>query len=245
VQNLKANFEVAVKAHDEVISRLQNREQEKEKLKSIVESLREQASSTMKDRIEHEWELLKDNTSTTLKTVADNRKNAAGNKIAEVEKFITNNTDKVSLENSNEATKKLIEAKKTVIEGDKAYTEGKYGEAIIKYTEAHRKAQEAQKYMTTRFHLEEINDDATSTIGIVTTTLKFDDENKQERFDARETLKNLEEKIREEVKQAKEKFQELKKESGERIREEVKNRREDLKDNQEQEDEEKSATSSN
>lgn len=238
VQRLKENFEVAIKVHDEVLSRIQEKEQERENLKEVVDSLHEQASSTMKDRIEHEWELLKNNASTTLKTVADNRKNAAQNKISEVEKFIKDNADKVSVENNNEAVKKLAEAKKVLAEGDKAYAEAKYGEAIIKYSEAHRKAGEAKMYMTRQFNLrkELRDDDVTSTMPIVTTTLRFDDEDKRERFNGRESLKNLEEKLREEVKQTRENFQELKKETGEKIREQLKNENRDESRDKDEED---------
>lgn len=199
-QKLKENFEVAIKAHNEVLSRLQEKELEKGKLKSLVDSLRGQVSSTMKDRLEYEWELLKNNASTTLKTAAENRKNAAQNKISEVEKFIANNENKVSAENKAEAMKKLEEAKKVVAEGDQKYIEGKYGEAIIKYSEAHRQVQEAKMYMTKRFHLEKkVNTTPTSTLP-------------------------------DEVKHAKEKVQELKKEGKEKIKEKLKENKEKLKD---------------
>ncbi len=221
VEELKENFEVAIKAHDEVLSRIQDKAQEKEELKAVVESLREQASSTIKSRLEHEWKLLKDNTSSsTLKIAAENRKNAAQNKIAEVEKFIGNNFDKVSEDNKAEASKKLTEAKNIVVEGDKAYRETKYGEAIIKYSEAHRKAQEAQMYMTARFRLER-KVEATSSTPVVfaTGSLQFNNEKRQEVWDTRENLREVEQKLREEVKQAKEKIQEFKKEEREKIKE--------------------------
>jgi hypothetical protein len=219
-QQLKENFEVAVKAHDEVLSRLEERKQVREQLKTVVDSLKAQASSTMKERLEHEWELLKDNTSTTLQTVADNRKNAAQNKIAEVEKFIINNVDKVSAENKTAASEKLTAAKTTVIAGDQLYNGGKYGEAVIKYSEAHRQAQEAKMYLTTRFRLERRMNATSSTPPVFASgTLQFNNEKKQEVWDAKENLKEMEQKLREEVKQAREKAQEVKKDFREKMEE--------------------------
>lgn len=235
---LRNNFEVAIKVHSENIGRIKEKEQERTKLKAVFESLRNQTSSTIRDRLEHEWQILKDNTSTTLKVVADNRKNATQNKIAEVERFINNNSDKVSVQNKTESIKRLNEAKVKVAEGDKVYSEGKYGEAIVKYSEAHRQAQEAKLYMTTRFRLENRQSNSTSTFSMasttvsttVSTTLKFDDEKKQERFDIRKDLKNLEERLRGEVKQAKENFQDLRKEEMEKVKVEIKLRREKLRE---------------
>ncbi|HBU06956.1 MAG TPA: hypothetical protein DEB09_02640 [Candidatus Magasanikbacteria bacterium] len=229
-QKLKANFEVAVKAHDEVLSRIRDREEDREKMKDVVESLHEQASSTIKDRLEHEWELIKKSSTTTLSNVAENRKNAAQNKIDEVEKFINDNADKVSIENKAEAVKKLGEAKKLVVDGNKAFDEGKYGEAVVKYSESHRKAQEAKKYITKVFNLEKEDEveDSTSTTTIFTTgTPQFRDEIKQAIKDKHEELKNIEQKLKEEVKQAKENLQEIKKQAEEKIKEEVKNNQEE------------------
>jgi hypothetical protein len=224
VQQLKENFEVAVKAHDEVLSRLQEKEQARAQLKAVVNSLREQASSTIKYRLEKEMKLIEEGTTTTLKKVAENRKNAAQNKIAEVEKFINNNAEKVSAENKAEAIKKLAEAKGIVVEGDKVYGEGKYGEAVIKYSEAHRQAQEAQMYMTTRFRLERRLNATTSTpVVFASGTLQFNNEKRQAVWDAHENLKDLEQKLRQEVKDAREKMKEFKKETGEQIREMIKN----------------------
>lgn len=224
-EKLRENFEVAIKAHEEVLSRLEEREQARGQLKEVLQSLREQASSTIKARLEHEWELLNGNVSTALKTVADNRKNAAQNKTTEVEKFIANNAEKVSAENKLEAEKKLAEAKKIVAEGDIAYSESKYGEAIIKYSEAHRKAQEAQMYMTTRFRLERRLNFATSTSELFASgTLQFNNEKRQEVWDTKENFRNVEEKLREEVRQAKEKVKEFRKETNEKIRDIIKNK---------------------
>ncbi|MFZ2189600.1 MAG: DUF5667 domain-containing protein [Candidatus Magasanikiibacteriota bacterium] len=228
VQNLKANFEVAVKAHDEVLSRIRDREEDREKMKDVVKSLHEQASSTIKDRLEHEWDLIENGNTTTLSNVAENRKNAAQNKITEVQKFIDNNTDKVSVENKAEANKKLSEATALVAEGDTLVVEQKFGEAIMKYSEAHRKAQEAQMYMTTRFRMERRMENTSSTPAVFASgTLKFANEKKQEIWDTHEGFKNMEQQLKEEVKQARETFRETKKQVDEKIKEEVKNNREE------------------
>lgn len=162
VDRLKENFEVALEAHNTVLERAQDRE----KLKSVVDSLKVQASSTIRQRLNKEQKLVEENTTSTLKNVAENRKNAANNKIAEVEKFIENNKDKVGAGNLAEAVKKIGEAKATVAAGDSLFNEGKYAGAIEKYSKAHRQAQEAKKYLSTNFHLEKLieNNSASTTL---------------------------------------------------------------------------------
>lgn len=205
VQNIKENFEVAIKAHDEVLSRIQEREQEKTKLDPIINSLHNQASSTIKERIKNELRLVEENSSSTLKIVAENRKNAANNKISEVEKFITENTDKTSAENKTMATKKLDESRALIVSGDTLYNENKYGEAIIKYTDAHRTAQEAKKYISSSFRLEKRIDVVTSTPTNTSSTPT------QQKFN-KERVQNIEQHIREEIQTAKDKLTNLRNE---------------------------------
>ncbi|KKQ27804.1 MAG: hypothetical protein US42_C0005G0029 [Candidatus Magasanikbacteria bacterium GW2011_GWC2_37_14] len=250
VQNLKANFEVAVKAHDEILSRIEEKKQNRGEMKAVMDSLRGQASTTIKDRLEHDLKLIEEGTSSTLSKVSENRKNAAQNKISEVQKFIDNNDDKVSSENKAEAVKKLAEATTLVTEGDKLVIEQKFGEAIMKYSEAHRKAQEAQMYLTTRFRLERRMESTSSTPAVFASgTLQFNNEKRQEIWDTHEGFKNMEEKLKEEVKQARETFKEVKQQEMEKIKEAIKANRppkpEDKVENEvENEDDNGSSTTS-
>jgi len=197
IEKLKENFEVSIKAHEEALSRIQERTEEKTKLKTIIDSIRDEASSTIRERVEKEIKLMEENNTSTLKTVAENRKNAANNKISEVENFINQSTKKVSAENKVEALNKLSIAKNDITEGDKLYSETKYGEAIIKYSEAHRDAQEAKKYMTAYFHLEtRINTTSTVVSGTTQTTTINNI--------GRENMRMLEQKIRGEVQELRE-----------------------------------------
>lgn len=221
--SLNANLEAVVQAHATVLADLQAKGQMKEQLKDLVKSLRHTASSTIKARIENEWRIL-DNATSTSSTIsqkmADNRKNTAQNKISEVEKFITNNASKVSANNVAAATAKLNEAKVSVTEGDKAYTAANYGQAAVLYIKAQRQAHEAQFYLTTSFKMERRMDDDFATSSVFASgTLKFENEKRQEVWDAREEMKNTEHKLREEVKEAREKAQELKKEFKEKMQE--------------------------
>lgn len=198
IEKIKENFEVAVKAHEEVLTRIQDKEITKPELRGILEQLRNQASSTIRARVEKENRLLEDNSTTTLKTVAENRKNAANNKIAEVDKFISANAEKVSATNKEQATKKLNEARAQITAGDTLYTAEKYGEAIVEYSSAHRTAQEAKMYMTNRFNLE--HGPTTTTTG----TPKLNNIEKQVGKAIKENIQTLEQKIRAEVREARE-----------------------------------------
>lgn len=196
IEKLKENFEVSIKAHEEALSRIQERTEEKTKLKAIIDSVRDQASSTIRERVEKEIKLMEENSTSTLKIVAENRKNAANNKISEVENFINQSTEKVSAENKAEALNKLTIAKNDILEGDKLYNEEKYGEAIIKYSEAHRDAQEAKKYLTGHFRLEaKINTTSTVASGTIQTSTPNNIN--------RENMRILEQRIRGEIQELK------------------------------------------
>lgn len=199
VEKIKENFEVAVKAYEEVLTRIQDKEITKPELRGILDQLRNQASSIIRARVEKETRLLEENSTTTLKTVAENRKNAASRKIEEVEKFISANTNKVSVENKNQATKKITESKAQIAAGNTFYTAEKYGEAVVEYSNAHRTAQEAKMYMTLRFRMERGPVSTTTT-----STPKLNNVEKPEEKTIRENIKTLEQKIRAEVRDARE-----------------------------------------
>ncbi len=201
IQRLRENFEVAVKAHSGILSRVQERQQNQEQLQNVANVLREKASSTIRERLEREWGFLTNSSSSTLQTLAENKKNVAQNKINEVENFVIENSDKVSAEDKLKVQEKLTEAKNALTTGDTAFISTNYGEAVVKYFEAHRLAQEAKVYMSGLFRFQN-RLMASSTMEIASGTPRFTDEEKQERWDARENLRQLEEKLREEVREA-------------------------------------------
>ena len=245
VEELKANFEASLKAHAEVIAQMQVKEQER--LQSVWDSLRDRASSTIRLRLEREARLLlanDDSATSTRREAAEGRRNAAVNKIAEVEKFINDNSDKVSVEVKAEAVAKLNEARAELAEGDKDLADGKFGEALIKFSRAHREAQEAKLYFVARFRLRFIlaGDSVSSTLPLMVSstddgndaTVELDEKIKnairERRQELKDNLKDLEAKLHEELKAAQEKRVELRKEEMEKFKDAIGERREQLKE---------------
>jgi|GEM_PF-6642798 len=220
-QALNANLEAAMQAHATVLADLQAMGKAKEQLRSLTKSLQDAASTTIRNRIENELRILDSATSTSStisQRMADNRKNTAQNKINEVEKFIANNSGKVNANNAAAAIAKLNEAKASVATGDTAYTAGNYGQAIVQYLTGQRQAQEAQQYLTTSFRLERRIKATSSTPPVFASgTLQFNNDKRQETWDAKESLRNTEQKLREEIKQVRDKGQELRKDFRDKV----------------------------
>ncbi|MBI4426911.1 MAG: hypothetical protein HY569_00275 [Candidatus Magasanikbacteria bacterium] len=212
VDDLKTNFEASLKAHAEVIAQMQERE--RARLLAVRDALRDQASSTIRLRLEREEKLVSagdESTTSTRREAAEGRRNAAVNKIAEVEKFINDNSNKVTAEVKAEAVAKLDEAKAELAEGGKDLAEGRFGEALIKFSRAHRDAQEAKLYFVARFRLRFVlaGDSASSIPPLMVSSTELKD-----------SLKDLEEKLHEELKAAQEKRAEMRKEGMEKLKDE-------------------------
>lgn len=252
VEELKTNFEASLKAHGEIIARMQDKEQER--IVPVWNLLKDQASSTIRARLEREARLLSESEedeqlAPDRRESAENRLNAAKRKIDEVARFINDNADKTVDEVKVEALEKLDEARRMVAEGEKDLVDGKFAEAFIKFSEAHRQAQEAKMYFIGRMRLPPpirpagpptmvsssdsgvapvIMNDAGPGFREIREEIRGEArEVKERRIEFREDIKEIEKKLHEEIKVLQERRLEFRKEEAEKIKDAIERRREE------------------
>ncbi|MBU4421671.1 DUF5667 domain-containing protein [Candidatus Parcubacteria bacterium] len=112
----------------------------------FAEKFKEKADFMEQKRVELESRIKVDNK--ISKEAVEGVMKAAENKIAEVEKYISDNQTRLAQEDIDDAKIKLDEAKGAYDNGKEKLSEGKYGEAFIKFQDAHRLSQLAKMIST-------------------------------------------------------------------------------------------------
>ena len=163
--DISSRLESSLKAHEQILLRLsdQNEDNNSIKIHPLLLKVRLNADKASKDRGDLENKLIiKTENQTNLKSeidakiqadiesAADNKLNAAQNKIDEVRRFIEQVKDSVKVEAIAEAQAELRLADKAIFDGKMKMETKAYGESFALFQKAQRIAQEAKLILKAR-----------------------------------------------------------------------------------------------
>ena len=169
--DVSSNFETSLSAHEKILSRLLEDEDQKEastSVRSLLELVREKSKDAVKKREKSEAEI-SEKSSVEVSVAAKARMKAAENKIIEVRKFIERMQEALGEEATARADARLEVAEGFVAEGEMKLETEAFGEAFILFQKAHRVAQEAKLLIEARKDLE-INIQINGGIGVKSET---------------------------------------------------------------------------
>ena len=151
-----ADFEASLKAHNQILTELSgtNKRQAQELQPILVKVMVEQQVAS-DERVKADK---KTAARADVEAVAEGRREAAKNKIEEVEGFIQKQTERSGVEVMARAKARLAQARKLFAEGEAKLFAEDYNAAFKLFGQAHTTAQEAKLLARARLEREEEND---------------------------------------------------------------------------------------
>ncbi|MDP3962935.1 MAG: hypothetical protein Q8Q39_00350 [bacterium] len=151
--DLSAKFETSLRAHEKILERLAERQDEEESgIDAFRHNVRTKADAAANVRIKAEKKITA-NSSAQTQVAAEGKKGAAENKIAEATQYLARVKAALGAEATAKAESRLSIAEEVLAEGSVKLAAGVYGEAFILFQEAHDIAQEAKLLIQARQNL--------------------------------------------------------------------------------------------
>lgn len=157
---LSAQFETSLKAHQKILLDIGNSKggDTGDEIKPLSVQIKSETDDISGERDSQEEKVVSQNTP-DVKAAAEGKLNAAENKIAEVKKFIDEQSGKLGSSATVQANARIKVADDLVIQGKAKLDAGAYGEAFSLFQKAKDAAQSAKILVEAKEELEDDNED--------------------------------------------------------------------------------------